>query len=61
MHMVKFYVFYYIKLKSRLSVRPSVCIFGMLITQPCQHGLKRDLLEMKAVSLRIAKFTFTSL
>ena len=40
---------YYIKLKSRLSVCLSVCIFGTLITQPCQHGLKRDLLEMKAV------------
>ena len=39
----------------------SVCIFGTLITQPCQHRLKRDLLEMKAVSLRITKFIFTSL
>ena len=29
--------------------RPSVCTFGTLITQPCQHELKRDLLEMKAM------------
>ena len=44
--------------------KPSVCLsalFGTLISQPCQHGLKRDLLEMKAVSLRITKFIFTSL
>ena len=51
---------YYIKLKSRLSVRPSA-LFGTLISKPCQHGLKRDLLEMKAVSLRITKFIFKSL
>ena len=31
-------------------------LFGTLITQPCQHGLKQDLLEMKAVPLRIKKF-----
>ena len=42
-----------------LSVRPSVCI--MLITQPCLHRLKQDLLEMKVVSLRITKFIFKSL
>ena len=44
--------------------KPSVCpsaLFGMLITQPCQHGLKWDLLEMKAMSLWITKFIFTSL
>ena len=52
---------YCIKLKSHLSVCPSVCIFGMLITRPCQHGLKWDLFEVKAVSLGIAKFIFTSL
>ena len=49
------FIIYYIKLKSRLSV----CI--MLITQPCLHGLKRDLLDMEAVSLRITKFIFKSL
>ena len=57
------YEIYYIKQKSHLSVclsvRLSVYTFGMLITQLCQHGLKRDLLEMKAVSLRITKFIFT--
>ena len=44
--------------------KPSVCLsalFDTLITQPCQHGLKQDLLEMKAVPLRITKFIFTSL
>ena len=33
-----------IKLKSRLSVCPSICIFGTQTTQPCLHGLKQDLL-----------------
>ena len=42
-----------------LSVRPSA-LFGTLISQPCQHGLTRDLLEMKTVSLRITKFIFKS-
>ena len=44
--------------------KPSVCpstLFGTMISQPCQRGLKRDLLEMKAVSLRITKFIFKSL
>ena len=44
----------------RLSVHPSA-LFGTLISQPCQQGLKRDLLETKAVSLRITKFIFKSL
>ena len=43
-----------------LSVRPSA-LFGTLITQQCQHGLKRDLLEMKVVSLKMTKFIFASL
>ena len=43
-----------------LSVCPSA-LFGTLITQPCQHGLKRDLLEMKVVSLKMTKFIFTCL
>ena len=45
---------YYIKLKSRLSV----CV--TLITQPCQHQLKWDLLEMNAVSLRKTEFILKS-
>ena len=48
----------------KLSICLFVCLsalFGRLITQPCQHGLKQDLLEIKAVSLRITKFIFTSL
>ena len=48
------------KLSVCLSVRLSA-LFGTLIAQPCQHRLKRDLLEMKAVSLKITKFVFTSL
>ena len=35
--------------------------FGMLVTQQSLHGLKWDLLKMKAVSLRITEFSFTSL
>ena len=46
---------YYIKLKSRLSVCLSA-LFDTLITQLCQHRLKRDLLKMKAVALKITKF-----
>ena len=42
------------------SVFPSA-LFGTLISQPCQRGLKWDLLEKKAVSLRITKFIFKSL
>ena len=45
---------YYIKLKSRLSVRPTVTP----VSQPCQHGLKRDLLEMEAKSSGTTKYTF---
>ena len=48
---------YYIKLKSRLSVSPTVTP----ISQPCQHGLKRDLLEMKAESSGTTKYIFKSL
>ena len=43
----------------KLSVCPSVGV--TLTSQLCQHGLKRDLLELKAVSLRITKFIFKSL
>ena len=44
-----------------LSIRLLSALFGTLITQSCQHRLKRelwDLLEIKAVSLRITKFIF---
>ena len=41
--------------------KPSVCPTVMPISQPCQHGLKRDLLEMKAESSGITKYVFTSL
>ena len=50
------WLIYYIKLKSRPSALSCTLIF-----QPLLHGLKRDLFEMKAVSLRITKFIFTSL
>ena len=43
---------YHTKIKHHLSVCLSA-LFVMLITQPCQHGLKQDLLKMKAVSLMI--------
>ena len=45
----------------KLSVHLSVCIFGTLITQQCVHQSKQDLLKIKAVSLRITEFIFTSL
>ena len=45
----------------KLSVCLSVYIFGTLITQQCLHRLKRDLLEIKAVSLNNTKFIFISL
>ena len=40
----------------RLSVCLSICTFGMLIAQLCQHGLKPDLFEMKAESLYITMY-----
>ena len=45
----------------KLSVCPSVCIFGTLITQQCLHRLKRDLHDVKAVPLMNTEFIFTSL
>ena len=45
-------VIYYIKLKSCLSVCPTVTP----ISQQCQHGLKRDLLIMEAESSRTTKY-----
>ena len=40
------------------SVCPSVCIFGMVMTQQPLHGVKWDLLKMKTVSLRMKEFIF---
>ena len=45
-------VFYYIKLKSRLSV----CLSCTPITQSCLHGLKPDLSSAIAMSSGISKF-----
>ena len=39
----------------------SVCLSATPISQPCQHGLKPDLLEMKAESSGMTKFVFKSL
>ena len=55
------FLFYYIKLKSRLSVCPSVRLTVTPISQPCMHRLKPDLLEMKAESSGTAKYIFKSL
>ena len=52
---------YYIKLKSRLSVRLSVCPTVTPVSQPYQHGLKQDLLKMKADSSGTMKYIFKSL
>ena len=46
---------YYIKLKSRLSVRPSA-LFCMPVTQSFKHQLNPDLLKMIAASSDIAKY-----
>ena len=56
-HQVYFYVSTsYIKLKSHLSA-----LFGTLITQPCQHGLKQDLLKIESCVFEDHKVIFTSL
>ena len=47
---------YYIKLKSRLSVRPSVRIFGTLLTKSSQHGSTRDLVYVIALVSGTSKF-----
>ena len=56
------HIFYYIKLKSHLSVYLSVCLSVCLtitlVSQPCQHGLKRNLLKMEAESSRTMKYFF---
>ena len=43
------------------SVHLSVCPTAMPVSQPRQHGLKRDLLEMKAESFGTTKYIFKSL
>ena len=47
------------------SVCPSVCLSVCPtvtpVSQPCQHGLKRDLLEMEAESSGTTKYIFISL
>ena len=48
---------YYIKLKSHLSI----CLTVTPISQPCLHGLKTDLLEMKAESSGTTRYVFKSL
>ena len=40
--------------------KPSVCLTVTPISQPYQHGLKRDLLEMEAESSGTTKFIFKS-
>ena len=52
---------FYIYKAENPSVCTSVCLTVMPISQPCQHGLKRDLLEMKAESSGMTKYVFTSL
>ena len=43
------------------SVSPSVCLTVTPVSQPCQHRLKRDLLEMEAESSGTTKYIFKSL
>ena len=43
------------------SVRLSVCLTVTPVSQLCQHGLKRDLLEMEAESSGTTKYIFKSL
>ena len=39
-----------------MSVCPSVRSFGTQLTQQSLHGVKQDLLNMKAMSLRMIEF-----
>ena len=41
--------------------KPSVCLTVTPVSQPCQHGLKRDLLEMEAESSGTTNYIFKSL
>ena len=49
-------VIYHIAKAEKPSVRLSVCLSVTPISQPCQHGLKRDLLKMKAESSGKTKY-----
>ena len=51
------HVFYYIKLKSRLSICLSA-LFGRSDSQPWLHGLTSDLLDVIAMSSGMTKFIF---
>ena len=53
------YIFYYIKLKSRLSVCLSA-LFGRSDSQPWLHGSTSDLLDVIAMSSGMTKFIFKS-
>ena len=48
---------YYIKLKSRLSVRPSA-LFWRSFSRPWLHGSMSDLLDVIAMSSGMMKFIF---
>ena len=50
---------YYIKLKSRLSVRPSA-LFWRSVSRPWLHGSTSDLLDAMAMSSGVTKFIFKS-
>ena len=39
----------------------SVCLAIMMVSQPCQHGLKQDLLKMEAESSGTTKYIFKSI
>ena len=52
---------YYIKLKSHLSIRLSVCTFWDTDNSAVSAQIETGLFEMKVVHLRIAKFVFKSL
>ena len=55
-------IFFFLLYKAeKPSVRPSVCLTVTPVSQPCQHGLKRDLLEMEAESSGTTKYIFKSL
>ena len=52
-------VFYYIKLKSRLSVCPSA-LFWRSVSRLRLHGSTSDLLDVIATSSGMTKFSFKS-
>ena len=55
-------IIYYLLYKAeKPSVRPSICLPVTPISQPCQHWLKLDLLEMKAESSGTLEYIFIHL